>query len=155
MTTERSAEIEMMSGIGFDQWMETKRQRPVGICNSCRREIELRQREPEQLCGPCYMRADRKNKKEADPLVALTELKKRNRKIRSEMNRLLNIVDALEGLIDRRQLEELSQIAAAHLKPILAQSRTDSSGHTESVRDRDHCLGKSSDDSADNTHAAE
>src|SRR5579862_909057 len=123
----------MRTGEPFDQCLEVKRQRPVGICNSCRREIELRQREPDQLCGSCYMRADRKNKKEGDPLAALKDLKKRNRKLRSEMNRLLNIVDALEGLIDNRHLQELAEIAAAYLKPILAQSQTVSSGHTENA----------------------
>jgi len=111
----------------FDRWIAEKRQRPIGICNECGGEKELRQRSPEPLCGACYMKIDRQAKKEADPLAAQKRDRKRDKKIRSEMNKVLNVVYALDGLVADQHLNELSRIAKLHLRPII--SAPDETGH--------------------------
>ena len=54
----------------FDKWMEKKRQRPIGICGECGREKELRQREPEPLCGACLEKLRRADIRENDPAAS-------------------------------------------------------------------------------------
>ena len=81
MTKSNISEEEMkMKSAEFDRWIKKKRQRPVGICNECGREKELRKREPEPLCGACYMKINRQEKKDADPLAAKYDAKKREKK---------------------------------------------------------------------------
>lgn len=121
----------------FDHWVAIKRQRPIGICSECDHEKELRQREPEPLCGACLEKLRRVEAKKNDPAAAQKDTKKRDKKIRSEMNKVLNVVDALDGLVANEHLKLLSGIAKLYLKPIIAWSDGDGHGHDEIERDRD------------------
>lgn len=137
--TNSEGNTRMKTASEFDQWLETKRERPVGICNECGREKELRQREPEPLCGACYMKIDRQEKKAADPLAVIKDAKKRDKKIRAEMCKVLNVVDALEGLVSPGDLKQLERVAKKHLRPII--EAPDSDGHVLGENERDQAIG--------------
>ena len=56
------------------------------------------------------------------------------------MNKVLNTVDALDGLVEDEHLNELSRIARLYLKPIIGGPDGDGHGHDEIERDRDQEL---------------
>jgi hypothetical protein len=130
-------EPRMKTALEFDEWVKEKRQRPVGICNECGREKELRQREPEPLCGACYMKIDRREKKAADLLAAMKDARKRDKKIRAEMCKMLNIVDALEGFVAPDDLKQLERVAKKYLRTIIDGPDGCGHGHDESERDQE------------------
>jgi site-specific DNA-cytosine methylase len=135
--TETERNQTMKTAAGFDEWLQSKRQRPVGICGECAHEKELRQLEPEQLCGACLENLRRAEAKGNDPAAARKDAKKREKKIRSEMNKVLNAVDALDGLVANEHLNDLSIIAKLYLKLIIDGPDGDGHGHDETGRDHD------------------
>ena len=126
-----------MTAIGFDNWVAEKRQRAKGLCTECGDEKELRQIEPEPLCGACLEKLRRREAKENDPIAALKDAKKRDKKVRSEMNKVLNVVDALDSLIADEHLSQLARIAKLYLQPIIGSPDDDGHGHDRILRDHD------------------
>jgi hypothetical protein len=138
---------------GFDEWQANKRQRPAGTCSACRQVKELRQREPEALCGACWAKLDRRAKKEADPLAVQRDAKKCEKKIRSEMNKLLNIADAVDGLIAIEDQKQLERVAKLYLQPIIGDPGDHGHGGFGHDRDQDDATtigdGSSTDSAVD------
>jgi hypothetical protein len=123
----------------FDKRLKEKRQRPVGVCSDCGHEKELRQLEPERLCGACLEKLRRKESKESDPAAVLRDEKKRQKKVRSELVRILNAVDGLSGHLPAKDLAEISGIVKIHLAPLVGT--VEHAGHGEFGRDRDSDSG--------------
>jgi hypothetical protein len=71
-------------------------------------------------------------------MAVFKDAKKRQKKVRLEMNKLLNIVDALDGLIADEHLKLLELVAKLYLQPIIGSPKGDGHGHGESARDHDH-----------------
>lgn len=111
----------------FDHRVEKRRQRPIGICDECGREKELRQRDPEPLCGACLENLRRAETKANDPAAARKSAMNLEKKIRSEMIKLLNVADALEGLVPTEDVNALRAIAKHNLTPIIVG--LDGGGH--------------------------
>jgi hypothetical protein len=121
----------------FDARMKTKRQRPIGICGDCGNEKELRQREPEPLCGACLEKLRRAEAKENDPEAALRDARKPDKKVRSGMNRVLDIADAVDGFIPVEDVNALRAIARRNLMRVVAEPDGDGHGHDEIEHDHD------------------
>jgi hypothetical protein len=81
------------------------------------------------------MKIDRQEKKEADPRAAERDAKKCEKKIRSEMNKLLNIADAVDGLIAVEDQRQLERVAKLYLQPIIGEAGDH--GHARFGHDRD------------------
>jgi hypothetical protein len=126
--------MDAMTSPKFDEWLTEKRQRPIGRCSECLRETELRQREPAPLCGACLEKVRRREARSSDPGATNRDVKKRERRLRAELSKLLNVADALEGLINPEDHRELERIAKHYLKALIDPG---SHGHEDDAQDRD------------------
>lgn len=70
-------------------------------------------------------------------MAVLKDEKKRQKKVRSELVRILNAVDALAGHLPTRDLDEISRIVKFYLAPIIGSPDLAGHGHEDFGHDRD------------------